>query len=269
MSGPVPRMNLPEQPRLIGGVTTALIGIATQPPRTADTVALIVPAPGQGRTGTHRLHVRLARDLAAAGVPSLRYDAADGGDSPPGAAPAARFDGDLVAATEHLHALHPDATIALIAFRGAAMPVVRSMKVLLSADRPLKTLFLIDPALDDLRPLEPSTWLRRLSGRRPQHAAPSLDDMTLVQDGAEAAWLDLPKQLRRHRVDLYVAVGHDRYARELVRNHVAEDTAWNRALRDGAHVLDAERMDAAWSDAEAWRTMTAWVAGRVTGSGRG
>lgn len=269
MSGPVPRMNVPEQPRLIGGVTTSLIGIATQPPRTGDAVALIVPAPRQGRTGTHRLHVRLARDLAAAGIPSLRYDAADGGDSPPGAAPAARFDGDLVAAADHLRALHPDAAIALVAFRGAAIPVVRSLKVLMGSNAPLKALVLIDPALDDLRPLEPSTWLRRLSGRRPQHAPPSLDDLTLVQDEAEAAWLELPKLLRRNRVALYVALGHDRYARELVRNHVAEDAAWNRALRDGARVLQVERMNAAWSDAEAWRTMTAWVVGGITATQRG
>lgn len=264
MSGPLPRTNMPEQPCLIGGVTTALVGVVTQAPRATDTVALIVPAPGQGRTGTHRLHVRLARDLAAAGVPSLRYDAADGGDSPPGAAPAARYDGDLIAATEHLRALYPDATIALVAFRGAAIPVVRAMQVLLGTSPPLKSLFLIDPALDDLRPLEPNTWLRRVSGRRPQYAAPSLDDASLVEDKAEAAWLDLPKQLRRHRINLHVAVGHDRYARELVRNHVAEDAAWNRALRDGERVLDVERMNAAWSDEEAWRTMTGWVVGGVT-----
>ena len=81
-----------EDPVPVVGSGGAAVGVVTHAARVSETVVLIVPASGDARTGPGRLYVRLARELARRGLPSLRFDASDGGDSPPAMAADPRYD---------------------------------------------------------------------------------------------------------------------------------------------------------------------------------
>jgi len=256
-------MNVLEQPRIIGGVTGSLIGVATAVVRTADVVALVAPVPGHPRTGEHRLHVRLARELARVGVPSLRFDPSDGGDTAPSAAQAARYDGDLVAAAADLLTLHPDAKLVFIGFGAAALPIVQSLRALRAASLPMSALCFVDPLLADVRPIEPRGVWRRLTGR----ASPTmeaLDDASSWLHEDERAWLGLPDVLRVAGASLHVAVGHEPHARELMRTLVAEDRRWRRALRNGEGFRRIDGADAGFAQAEHWRTLVEWLVQQIT-----
>ena len=87
-----------------------LVGVLACPakPQTACDVGVVIVVGGpQYRAGSHRLFVRLARALAAAGVPALRFDVRGMGDStgsPPGFE---ALDDDIAAAIGSLQAACP------------------------------------------------------------------------------------------------------------------------------------------------------------------
>ena len=78
-------MNLQEQPLQIAGDGFDMLGILSLPAPgtpTLRTAVLIVVGGAQYRAGSHRQFVLLARRLAAAGYPVLRFDLPGMGDSP-------------------------------------------------------------------------------------------------------------------------------------------------------------------------------------------
>ncbi len=256
-------MTILEQPGLIGGVTGSLIGVTTAVVRAADVAMLIAPVPGHPRTGEHRLHVRLAREIAHVGVPSMRFDPADGGDTSPTAVQAARYEGDLIAAAEDLIAQHRDARLVVVSFGDSALPAARSVRAIRAASLPLAALCFVDPRLATVRPIEPRSRWRRISGR----ASPTmeaLDDFSSSLHEDERTWLGLAGALRATDTSLHVAVGHELHARELMRNLVAEDREWQRALRtaDAFHRFDGA--DPAWSHPGHWRALVEWIVQQIT-----
>ncbi|MEM7203281.1 MAG: hypothetical protein AAF628_23665 [Planctomycetota bacterium] len=70
---------------LLGPRTSPLVGVVCDPPggagATHDVACLFLNAGFTHRVGPQRLHVRVARRLAAMGVPSLRFDYSGVGDS--------------------------------------------------------------------------------------------------------------------------------------------------------------------------------------------
>lgn len=252
-------MTILERPCLIGGVTGSLIGVTTAVARTASIAAVIAPVPLHPRTGTHRLHVRLARELAQIGMPSLRFDPADGGDTAPGAAQATRYDGDLVAASRALLAQHREARLVVIAFGDAALPVARSLRAIRAAPLPVSALCFIDPRLATVRPIEPRGLWRRLM-RRPSVTIEALAEASSSLHEDEYAWFGLADLLNGADVSLHVATGHDLHARELTRNLLAEDRQWHRALRKADSFLRIDGADAGYSQAAHWRTLVEWIA---------
>lgn len=94
-----------------GGET--LVGVLAAPPR-ADTasaagdigVVVLVGGP-QYRAGSHRQFVQLARALAAAGYPTLRFDVRGMGDSSGGQRGFEQLDDDIAAALAALQAQQP------------------------------------------------------------------------------------------------------------------------------------------------------------------
>ena len=59
----------------------SLVGVLHQPEQVGDTAVLVVVGGPQYRIGSHRQFLLLARDLAAAGFPVLRFDYRSMGDS--------------------------------------------------------------------------------------------------------------------------------------------------------------------------------------------
>ena len=59
----------------------SLVGVIASPERAAETGVVVVVGGPQYRAGSHRHFVQLARSLAAAGYPTLRFDCRGMGDS--------------------------------------------------------------------------------------------------------------------------------------------------------------------------------------------
>ncbi|MBN9460402.1 MAG: hypothetical protein J0H00_04180 [Burkholderiales bacterium] len=266
-----------ELPCQIDGVTGALIGVATQTARAGDIVVLIVPAPGGTRTGPHRLHVRLARTLSDAGLPSLRYDPPDGGDCPPASDAAAAFDGDLVAAARYVLGLQPGASVAILALGEAAAAVARAWPVLAGADIALSALCLIDPAIGGIELPPARGWWRRLFGSPSPAAngaagggatndtprAAAVDDAYAAE--AASAWLELPQALHDTRSRLLLATGGAEARHPALFRLAREHRSWRKALRQPEAWLHLADADEAFGQPEHWRTLGGWLGRRIGG----
>lgn len=249
-----------ELPCQIDGVTGALVGVITQTARAGDTVVLIVPAPGGTRTGPHRLHVRLARALADAGLPSLRYDPADGGDCPPASDAAAAFDADLVAAARYVLGLQPDASVALMALGIAASATARAWPVLAGADLPLSALCLIDPEIGELELPPARRWWDRLVAPSPAPIIAGDRDVA-----AASAWLALPQALHETRSRLLVASGGAPARHRALHALAREHRGWRKALRHPEGWLQLADADEAYGQPGHWRALSGWLGRRIGG----
>ncbi len=75
-------MNYREQALAFASGPETLVGVLAEPPQGAPTIGIIVVVGGpQYRAGSHRQFVLLARALASAGYPTLRFDCRGMGDS--------------------------------------------------------------------------------------------------------------------------------------------------------------------------------------------
>lgn len=262
-----------ELPVSISAATGTLIGIATHAARVADVAVLIVPASGESRTGTDRRSVRLARALAHAGLPSLRFDSADGGDSPPRMASDPRYDEDAVAAARCLLGLHPDAFVAVLAVGRAASRMPHVWHALARADLPLSALCLVDPQVDFASWAPRAGWWRRLFGRPPvaeaatpdaPEAAAKATDAGGASHGTTQAWSSLPTAVRAARSRLLVVSRGEAGCSAALRSLARDDRTWRKALRRSRGLLQLEESAPGASDPADWRELSRWLAQRLT-----
>jgi hypothetical protein len=257
-----------EDPVPVLGSGGAAVGVVTHAARVSETVVLIVPASGDARTGPGRLYVRLARELARRGLPSLRFDASDGGDSPPAMAADPRYDEAAVAAARQLLGLYPDAFVAVLAVGRGAVHATHSWHALARANLPLSALCLIDPdiALPSLE--RAPNWRRRLFGARSVEsaAAPaeSIDGGNARVEASESAiWYSLPEAVRAARSRLLIAARNDSPSNPALLSLANERRDWRKALRRSRGLLRIDGADAAFTRPEAWRTLSEWLGARL------
>ncbi len=289
-----------ETPVSIAGSSGASIGVVTRATRIGEAAVLIVPADGESRTGPGRLHVRLARALALAGIPSLRFDAPDGGDSAPATAAAPLYDEIAIAASRRLLEACPDARIAVLAVGRAGTRAARTWHALSQAGFPLSAACLVDPAIAMARSAPRSFW-QRLLGREailpvdptdptdPTHLAhlahptgstspdgPGADgpDAPIVPDARavlapdiepadSALWQAFPATVKAARSHLLVAMRIDDAANTPLRRLVREDRAWRKAVRRSGGALELDGADAAFTQRAQWEALVAWLTARL------
>lgn len=124
------------------GAQQRLFGILARP-RNADPSLPLVLIPNTGiehRVGPNRLHVQIARSLAARGYTSLRFDVAGLGDSDPPAGEAPDAVKDLREAVDLLEQRFPNSSFSIIGLCSGAHDAHQFAKV----DTRVSGLFLID-----------------------------------------------------------------------------------------------------------------------------
>jgi len=84
-----------------------LVGVAALPQRHTGTGVIILVGGPQYRAGSHRQFTLLARDMAGAGIPSLRFDCTGMGDSEGERRDFNATDADIAAALEAFHTAQP------------------------------------------------------------------------------------------------------------------------------------------------------------------
>jgi pimeloyl-ACP methyl ester carboxylesterase len=168
------------------GQTTHLVGTITHTDssQAASSIGVILLNAGViGRIGPHRMNVKLARTLASAGYPCLRFDLAGLGDSPrsSGNLPYEKQAvADIQAAMDHLQAHTQATSFALIGFcSGADNGYATALQ-----DPRLNGLVLFDPYAYPT----PITHLLRMRAR--------LKNISLIQAGS--AWLRRRWRTWRH-----------------------------------------------------------------------
>jgi exosortase A-associated hydrolase 1 len=102
------RMSFAERPVLFECEGERLVGIVAVPEQSARVAVLVVVGGPQYRAGSHRQFVRLARALAAAGFPAMRFDYRGMGDSTGAARTFEDCGPDIAAAVGALRASCPD-----------------------------------------------------------------------------------------------------------------------------------------------------------------
>ncbi len=257
-----------EDPVPVVGSGGAAVGVVTHAARVSETVVLIVPASGDARTGPGRLYVRLARELARRGLPSLRFDASDGGDCPPAMATDPRYDEAAVAAARQLLGLYPDAFVAVLAVGRGATHAAHSWHALARAELPLSALCLIDPEIALPSAERKPNWWRRLFGARGAESAAasveSSDGGDARGDVAESAiWYSLPEAVRTARSRLLIAARADGPSNTALLSLANEHRDWRKALRRSGGLLRIDGADATFARPEAWRTLAEWLGARL------
>jgi exosortase A-associated hydrolase 1 len=102
-------MTFTETPLVFECEGDSLVGILTEPSKLASDAGVLVVVGGpQYRAGSHRQFVLLSRDLALAGIPSLRFDYRGMGDSEGDARDFAAVNDDIRAAVDTFLARTPD-----------------------------------------------------------------------------------------------------------------------------------------------------------------
>ena len=256
-------MNVIEEPVTIAAGRGPRIGVIARTARVANRAVLIMPAPGETRTGPGRLYVRLARGLAGSGLPSMRLDAPDGGDCQPDERGHLAIDDDAVDAARQLLALHPDSRVAVLAVGRGAIGAARAWRELNRAGVPLSALCLVDPALGLPAPGRKAGWWRRLFGRPARPVAePRLGGTagSVVEGSDVALWIALPAEVRAARARLLVVTrsairSHDGFA-TLARG----ERAWRKTLERPRSCLKLEGADAGFAQPAPWRKLTGWLA---------
>ena len=259
-----------EDPVPVVGSGGAAVGVVTHAARVSETVVLIVPASGDARTGPGRLYVRLARELARRGLPSLRFDASDGGDSPPAMAADPRYDEAAIAAARQLLGLYPDAFVTVLAVGRGAIHAAHSWHALARADVPLSALCLIDPEIALPSAERAPNWWRRLLGARGVDAAAppdeSIDGENARVDVAESAiWYSLPEAVRAARSRLLIAARNESLSSAALLSLANERRDWRKALRRSRGLLRIDGADAGFTRPEPWRTLVEWPGARLAG----
>ena len=253
-----------------------LLGILAQPDVPADCGVLIVVGGPQYRVGSHRQFLLLARRLAAAGYPSLRFDVRGMGDS----------DG----AMRSFEQLDDDIGAAIAAFR-AACPTLRRIVLWGLCDAASAALIYVgatrDPAIAGLvllnpwahsetslarthikhyyaqRLLRPDFWAKLLRGRlhwrqslrnlwssarAAARHTPGGGDQRPYQEKMAAGWRQFGGPL------LLVLSGEDYTAKEFL-EYAAASPAWTGLLAEGRVTrVDLPQADHTFSSA-AWRAM--------------
>lgn len=260
-------MSVIETPVTIVGADGMRIGIATNATRIADKAVLIVPAPGETRTGPDRLYVRLARELARAGLPSLRFDPADGGDSRPTLRDGSAYREDLIAAARQLLRLHPDSFVAVLAVGRAAGVIVREWQALVDAGVPLSALCLIDPPITPQAVIARPAWWRRILGKHAQaveRSEPVLDGGERIDlPGEGQSWHALPDAVRAARARMLVVARGDDSSSDAVVALAQGDRRWRKALRKSRGWLQIHGAEPGFTQAEHWRPLIEWLATRL------
>ena len=255
-----------ETPVAIRSVQATCIGVTTQAVRIADQALLILAAPGETRTGPARLYVRLARELASRGLPSLRLDAADGGDCAPRTIVRRDFDDHAMAAARHLLALHPDARVAVLAVGWGAAGAARAWAALARAELPLSALCLIDPVIGMTTATEKPGWwsrLHALSAAEADQAAPSGFDED-ERAGSAALWHELPALVGSTRSKLLVVARGSAVSHGPLVELAFGDRRWRKALHRSQGWLELARADPGFMRPDDWQTLTGWLATRLS-----
>jgi exosortase A-associated hydrolase 1 len=243
-------MTTTEQPLLIPVQGDRLVGVLARPAQPAAALAMLIVVGGpQYRAGSHRQFVDLARRLAGAGYPTLRFDVRGMGDSEGDARSFEALDDDIAAALDALFDSCPgtrgvvlwglcDGASAALLYQdrrqdprvaGLALlnPWVRSAQ---SASRTLVTHYYAQ------RLRQPEFWRKLLRGgvspgaiaewlrhRRTGRAAASAADSASYQQRMARAWKRFPGRL------MLVLSGLDYTAKEFD-DHLRDDPAWAGAL---------------------------------------
>ena len=298
-------MAMLEQALVFDGSQGPLVGILARPVTDCRAAVLIVVGQPQTRVGAHRMFTDLARELAAQGVASLRFDVGGWGDSPGEALAFERSDRDIAAAASVLRTALPGtpklwlwglcdgasaAVLALPAVRAAGVtpdavclvnPWVRTEASLAAAM--VKTYYL-------KRLMQGEFWARLLTGRIPvanlvhepmRHLRARFGGGKVgASDGsagtgdatpaaATPAGPDLPEQLltqlSAYRGAVYTVLSGNDLTAAETDALMSRDKRWRKRLDRKGAILRVPGADHTFSDPEHWAAVIRWVGEKARG----
>lgn len=242
------------------------LAVLTAGSPSARMAALFIPAAGQTRTGPERLHVRLAREWAQLGIPSLRFDAPDAGDDPH-APNTPMHTGSASAAAQVLQNRYPEAGIVLAAFGRAAASAARATADLAKADVRVHSLCLINPVLGAVVAPEPQSWWQRIRqivchcDTRAADASAAAN----VQPGDDSTvWHSLPALLQQRNMRLLIITGDGERAHTTLEALAQSDRNWRRVLRNGS-TLRLDGADRYLMRPAHWQVVNGWLRRELVG----
>lgn len=239
-----------EEPIWLPSPQGPMLGIVSGGAAAAGTGVVIVVGGAQYRTGSHRQFVQLARALACAGYPTLRFDMPGMGDSPGAPVPFDHSEGCIGAAIDGLLGHQPTLTGVVLwgLCDGASAALLHHQS---ARDARVTGMVLLNPWVRSeaglarthvkhyyrQRLMEPAFWRKLLSGgvglqalrglwfnlrgfRKPQAASAELR----FQDRMAQGWRAFPGRI------LLILSGRDLTAQEF-EEYVASDPAWAGALK--------------------------------------